>query len=163
MPHKQPTWEVIRGDVNLCEYCEVGPYLCCVEQSLDEPYGWRYTIDETDLPHGQTGTLRSDYEYPDKSTAQGRVLAKVEQLKKAPPRFTRIEITRGPDSLNRYAYTLYWKADWMPGNGPKENWRGQKAQCFFDTLPLRRQVGKVVDKRTTKTRLTWQGRNTYRK
>ena len=70
-------------------------------------------------------------------------------------RFTRIEIDKGPDDKGRYGYYLFWKADWRPGDGPEEDWRGHKGQGFLTGLPKREEVGKVVDRRSTKTRLVW--------
>ncbi len=48
---------------------------------------------------------------------------------------TRIKIHSGPDALNRYHYTLYWIADYHPGDPRGEYRIAERGQNFHAQLP----------------------------
>lgn len=49
--------------------------------------------------------------------------------------YQRIEVYRGPDSLDRYTYGLFWMANYHPGHPDGEYRWAERAQIFFCRLP----------------------------
>lgn len=47
----------------------------------------------------------------------------------------RLEIHRGPDSLGRYGYSIYWLDDYFPGHPGGEYKVRERGQNFFGKLP----------------------------
>lgn len=46
-------------------------------------------------------------------------------------KFTRIKYRSKSDSLGRCSFTLFWMADYHPGDPAGENRIAERAQCFF--------------------------------
>ena len=151
MPRKQPEW-ITSASLDDSAYYQDDPYVLTVGPNGTPPTSWWYAVDEIDTGESFNAL---DSTIPTIEEAKAAALAKMEELKKRPPKYTRCEIRSGPDSRHRYHFTLWWKAEWMDGYGPKEEWKGEKGQCFHGTLPLRRQVSRVKDIRGTKTPLKW--------
>ena len=62
------------------------------------------------------------------------------------PFFVRLELYAGPDELGRYAYALYWEADYHPGHPDGEYRHAERGQHFHAPLPAV-PVATTIDRR----------------
>lgn len=70
-----------------------------------------------------------------KAESQPCIVAEAQSTVKDGEAAKRVEIHSGPDELGRYHYTLFWMADYHPGDPRGEHRYSERGQVFHAPLP----------------------------